>query len=213
MPPRSYAAKIFAGLICALALPSSLALADDCAAPASGQVKLAGTIALRGPGADDSKTMAFTADPGDAAEIVMRDAKGVRTTLSYDRGLIASEPLPSGLALGTPVTLDFAIIHADGDIYGLRPGVTRFSEAVSSDDKPQFQVQIVQTVGVRGRRRIGACAFEVVRRMRVETLDGDAQQRTTEEDYAPSLGFPLWSELTAGGAKLSMEVTSLAAAP
>ena len=145
----------------------------------------------------------------------MRDAKGKPTTLSYDRGLIASEPLPSGLALGTPVTLDFAITHAEGDIYGLKPGVTRFSEAVSSDDKPMFQVEIVQTVGARGRRKIGSCAFEVVRRKRVETLVGDTQQRTTEEDFSPALGFPLWSELThgEGGPTTSMEITSLAVAP
>lgn len=202
----------FAGLA-ALALNVSAALAEDCAAATSGQGQLTGTIALRGPGPDEANTVAFSADPGDAAQIVMRDAKGKPTTLRYERGLIASEPLASGLALGTPVTLDFAIVHAEGDIYGLKPGETRYQEAVSSDDKPQFQVAIVQTVGARGKRKIGSCAFDVVRRMRVETLVGAAQQRTTEEDFSPALGFPLWSELTNGDQKTSWEIVSIGAEP
>ena len=216
MPRRSYAATIpslWAGAMCVVALAWAPAFADDCMASLGGQARLTGTIALQGPGADDLKAMTFTAQTGDAAEIVMRDAKGKLTTLSYDRGLIASEPLASGIALGTPVTLDFVVTHSEGDIYGFKPGVTRYSESVSSDDKPQFQVEVVQTVGARGRRKIGACAFDVVRRMRVETLIGTAQQRTTQEDFSPTLGFPLWSELANGEEKTSMEITSLAVAP
>lgn len=199
---------VLAGLVLAPAALATPAAALDCARLASGKGTLVGQAVQGAPDADKNMLQLKIAR-GDHVVVTLTNLARAEVFTSELDGLLPIQQTSIGLPPKTFVHTDMV-----GDTRSLEPlAKSSYTQTTRVDGRDFLVDRVTQEIGQRKIIAISGCNVETLRVHRDFRLDASENRRSIDIDFAPSVGFPLFSAtfvLRDGNTNVSVfEITSL----
>ena len=201
---------VMAGLVLAQAAAALPAAALDCAILVRGKGTLVGQATQGAPEADKNILQLK----------IVRDEHVVVTLTNLAKAEVSTTELDGIVVLVTSIgtqtkTLTYSMADITGDNRSLEPGTrSSYTQTTRIDGKDFLVERVTQEIGQRKITAISGCNVETLRVHRDFRQDGSENRRSIDIDFAPSVGFPLFSStfhLWNGNTNVMVfEITSLA---